>query len=51
MCDGLMKAVEGISLPKEHTVTKVEDKILIQERGEATKNNMYVIDFFKKNLG
>lgn len=36
----LMKAVEGINLPKEHTVTKKEDKILIQETGEATKNDM-----------
>ncbi|KAG2252185.1 hypothetical protein Bca52824_082321 [Brassica carinata] len=43
--------VEGISLPKEHTVTKVEDKILIQERGEATKNNMIVLDLFSINGG
>ena len=35
-----MKAVEGISLPKEHTVTKKEDKIMIQETGEATKNDV-----------
>ncbi|KAF2609480.1 hypothetical protein F2Q68_00045017 [Brassica cretica] len=43
--------VEGISLPKEHTVTKVEDKILIQETGEATKNNMIVLDLSSINGG
>ena len=35
-----MKAVEEINLPREHTVTKMEDKILIQETGAATKNDM-----------
>jgi len=39
----LIKAVEGINLPKEHTVTKMDDKILIQETGEGTKNKMYTI--------
>lgn len=42
-CGCLIKAVEGINLPKEHTVTKMEDKILIQETGERTKKNMYLI--------
>ncbi|CAN6935130.1 unnamed protein product [Brassica oleracea] len=46
-----VEAVEGISLPKEHTVTKVEDKILIQETGEATKNNMIVLDLSSINGG
>ncbi|XP_033146474.1 guanylate kinase 2 isoform X2 [Brassica rapa] len=43
--------VEGINLPKEHTATKMEDKILIQETGEATKNNMIVLDLSSINGG
>ncbi|KAH0918877.1 hypothetical protein HID58_026537 [Brassica napus] len=43
--------VEGINLPKEHTVTKNGDKILIQETGEATKNNMIVLDLSSINGG
>ncbi|CAN7085304.1 unnamed protein product [Brassica oleracea var. botrytis] len=46
-----VEAVEGISLPKEHTVTKVEDKILVQETVEATKNNMIVLDLSSINGG
>ncbi|CAN8254420.1 unnamed protein product [Cochlearia groenlandica] len=42
--------VEGINLPKEFTVTKVEDKVLIQETG-ATKNNMIVLDLTSINGG
>ncbi|KAL0756354.1 hypothetical protein Bca101_094022 [Brassica carinata] len=43
--------VEGINLPKEHTVTKMEDKIMIQETGEATKNDMIVLDLSSINGG
>ncbi|VVB06052.1 unnamed protein product [Arabis nemorensis] len=43
--------VEGINLPKEHTVTKMEDKILIQGTGDATKNNMIVLDLSSINGG
>ncbi|CAN7128608.1 unnamed protein product [Brassica rapa subsp. narinosa] len=46
-----VQAVEGINLPKEHTVTKNGDKILIQETGEATKNNMIVLDLSSINGG
>ncbi|KAG5399738.1 hypothetical protein IGI04_014345, partial [Brassica rapa subsp. trilocularis] len=46
-----LEAVEGINLPKEHTATKMEDKILIQETGEATKNNMIVLDLSSINGG
>ncbi|CAF2112603.1 unnamed protein product [Brassica oleracea] len=46
-----VEAVEGINLPKEHTVTKMEDKIMIQETGEATKNDMIVLDLSSINGG
>ncbi|CAN7013757.1 unnamed protein product [Brassica oleracea var. botrytis] len=46
-----LEAVEGINLPKEHTVTKMEDKILIQETGEVIKNNMIVLDLSSINGG
>ncbi|CAN6978193.1 unnamed protein product [Brassica rapa subsp. trilocularis] len=46
-----VEAVEGISLPKEHTVTKKEDKIMIQETGEATKNDVIVLDLSSINGG
>jgi guanylate kinase len=46
-----VEAVEGINLPKEHTVTKMEDKILIQETGEVTKNKMIVLDLSSINGG
>ncbi|CAD5326094.1 unnamed protein product [Arabidopsis thaliana] len=43
--------VVGINLPKEHTVTKMDDKILIQETGEGTKNKMIVLDLSSINGG
>ncbi|XP_010516372.1 PREDICTED: guanylate kinase 2 isoform X2 [Camelina sativa] len=43
--------VEGINLPKEYTVTKMEKKILIQETGEGTKKNMIVLDLSSINGG
>ncbi|CAA7060607.1 unnamed protein product [Microthlaspi erraticum] len=46
-----VEAVEGINLPKEHTVTKMEDKILIKETGEVTKSKMIVLDLSSINGG
>nr|VDC82121.1 unnamed protein product [Brassica rapa] len=46
-----VEAVEEINLPREHTVTKMEDKILIQETGAATKNDMIGLDLSSINGG
>ena len=31
-------AVEGINIPAEHMVSKMEEKVIVQETGEAKRN-------------
>ncbi|XP_023639714.1 guanylate kinase 1 isoform X1 [Capsella rubella] len=41
---------EGINLPTKHTVSKLEDKIIVQETGEETRNKV-VLDLSSLNGG
>jgi guanylate kinase len=43
-------AVEGINLPIEYAVSKMEDKIIIQETGKETRNKI-VVDISSLNGG
>ncbi|KAL1187966.1 Guanylate kinase 1 [Cardamine amara subsp. amara] len=42
--------IEGINLPAEHMVSKMEEKIIVQERGEA-KRNRIVLDLSSLDRG
>ncbi|XP_010505985.1 PREDICTED: guanylate kinase 1-like [Camelina sativa] len=42
--------IEGINLPTEHTVSKMEDKIIVQETGKETRNKI-VLDLSSLNGG
>jgi guanylate kinase len=42
--------IEGINLPIEYAVSKMEDKIIIQETGKETRNKI-VVDISSLNGG